>query len=164
VFPLWAAGDLGASRSASGAIWSAFAAGSLVGALALARVQARHPQEWVLFAGMVVMGAGMLTWVFAGSLAVALVLVTLTAVIEGPSIAAVFSLRQQRTPPALIAQVNGTLGSVQIGAFAIGSAIGGPVVVAFGPRTCIVIVGTAIVLAGATGAAFRAAIRDPATR
>jgi hypothetical protein len=37
----------------------------------------------------------MLTWVLAGSLLVALVLVTLTAVIEGPSIAAVFSLRQQ---------------------------------------------------------------------
>jgi MFS family permease len=164
VFPLWAAGDLGASRSASGAIWSAFAAGSLVGALALARVQGRYPQEWVLFVGMVVMGAGMLTWVLAGSLAVALVLVTLTAVIEGPSIAAVFSLRQQRTPPSLIAQVNGTLGSVQIGAFAIGSAIGGPLVVAFGSRTCIVIVGSAIVLAGAIGAAIRATIQDPARR
>jgi MFS family permease len=162
VFPLWAAGDLGASRSASGAIWSAFAAGSLFGALALARVQARHPQEWVLFVGMVVMGAGMLTWVLAGSLAVALVLVTLTAVIEGPSLAAVFSLRQQRTPPALIAQVNGTLGRLQIGAFAIGSAIGGPLVVALGPRTCIVSVGAAIVIAGAIGAAIRAAIRDPA--
>jgi MFS family permease len=164
VFPLWAAGDLGASRSASGAIWSAFAAGSLVGALGLARVQARHPQEWVLFVGMVVMGAGMLTWVLAGSLGIALLLVTLTAVIEGPSIAAVFSLRQQRTPPALIAQVNGTLGSLQIGAFAVGSAIGGPLVVTLGPHTCILIVGTAIVIAGATGAAVRAAIRDPAAR
>jgi MFS family permease len=164
VFPLWAAGDLGASRSASGAIWSAFAAGSLVGALALARVQARHPQEWVLFVGMVVMGAGMLTWVLAGSLALALVLVTLTAVIEGPSLAAVFSLRQQRTPPALIAQVNGTLGSVQVGAFAIGSAIGGPLVVAVGPRTCIVMVGSAVVLAGVIGAAIRVTIRDRAPR
>jgi MFS family permease len=164
VFPLWAAGDLGASRSASGAIWSAFAAGSLFGALALARVQARHPQEWVLFVGMVVMGAGMLTWVLAASLPVALVFVTLTAVIEGPSIAAVFSLRQQRTPPGLIAQVNGTLGSVQIGAFAIGSAIGGPLVVALGPRTCILVVGSAVVLAGAIGAAVRTTIRDPAPR
>jgi MFS family permease len=164
VFPLWAAADLGASHSASGAIWAAFATGSLVGALALARIQARHPQEWVLFVGMIVMGFGMLTWVLASSLAVALVLVTLTAVIEGPSIAAVFSLRQQRTPPGLQAQVMGTLGSAQIGAFAIGSAIGGPLVVAFGPRTCIVIVGSAIVLAGATGAAIRAAIRDPVPR
>jgi hypothetical protein len=74
----------------------------------------------------------------------------------------VFSLRQQRTPHALIAQVNGTLGALQIGAFAIGSAIGGPLVVALGPRTCIVIVGTAIVLAGAMGGAIRTTIHDPA--
>ncbi|HYZ29609.1 MAG TPA: MFS transporter [Thermoleophilaceae bacterium] len=161
VFPLWAAADLDASRSASGAIWAAFASGSLVGALALARIQARHAQEWVLFAGMVVMGAGMLTWELAGSLPVALVLVVLTAVVEGPAMAAVFSIRQQRTPPGLQAQVMGTLGSIQIGAFAIGSAIGGPLVAGFGPRVCIVIVGAAIVLAGAISAAVRATVRDP---
>jgi MFS family permease len=164
VFPLWAAADLGASRSASGAIWAAFASGSLLGALGLARIQARHPQEWVLFVGMVVMGLGMLTWMFAASLPTALVLVALTAVIEGPAVAAVMSLRQQRTPMGLQAQVMGTLGSVQVGAFAIGSAIGGPLVVTFGPRTCIVAVGAAVVLAGAIGAVVRAAIRDPAVR
>jgi MFS family permease len=156
VFPLWAATDLGAKTSASGAIWAAFATGSLVGALALSRVQARHPQEWVLFIGMVVMGAGMLTWVLASSIAVALVLVMLAAVIEGPAVAAVFSLRQQRTPTPLLAQVNGSLGSFQIGAFAIGSAFGGPLVVALGPQTCIAIVAGAIILAGALGGAVRA--------
>jgi MFS family permease len=162
VFPLWAAADLGAGHSASGAIWAAFASGSLLGALALARVQARYPQEWVLFVGMVVMGAGMLTWVAAGSLAGALVLVLLTAVVEGPAVAAVFSVRQQRTPPGMQAQVMGTLGSVQVGAFAIGSAIGGPLVVAFGPRVCIVIVGSAIVAAGVIAALVRTRVPDRA--
>jgi MFS family permease len=162
VFPLWAAADLGAGHSASGAIWAAFASGSLLGALALARVQARYPQEWVLFVGMVVMGAGMLTWVAAGSLACALVLVLLTAVVEGPAVAAVFSVRQQRTPPGMQAQVMGTLGSVQVGAFAIGSAIGGPLVVAFGPRVCIVIVGSAIVAAGVIAALVRTRVPDRA--
>jgi len=57
---------------------------------------------------------GMLTWRLAGSLPVALVLVGLTAVVEGPVMAAVFSLRQQLTPSDLQAQVMGTLGSVQI--------------------------------------------------
>jgi MFS family permease len=158
VFPLWAAADLGAGHSASGAIWAAFASGSLLGALALARVQARYPQEWVLFVGMVVMGAGMLTWVAAGSLAGALVLVLLTAVVEGPAVAAVFSVRQQRTPPGMQAQVMGTLGSVQVGAFA----IGGPLVVAFGPRVCIVIVGSAIVAAGVIAALVRTRVPDRA--
>jgi hypothetical protein len=159
VFPLWAAADLGASTSASGAIWAAFASGSLFGALALSRIQARFRQERVLFVGMVVMGVGMLTWVLAGSLAVALVLVLLTAIIEGPSVAANFTLRQQRTPPGLQAQVMGTLGSLGVGAFAIGTALGGPLVVALGPRTCIAGVAVAVIAAGVGGAAaLRAAL------
>jgi MFS family permease len=162
VFPLWAASDLGASQSASGAIWATFASGSLIGALGLARWQARHAQEWVLFVSMLAMGAGMLTWEAASTLPVALVLVFMTAIIEGPAMAAVFSIRQQRTPAGLQAQVMGTLGSVQIGAFAIGAAIGGPLVVAFGPRVCIVIVATAIFAAGAIAAALRVRIPDRA--
>jgi MFS family permease len=161
VFPLWAAGDLGASQSANGAIWATFAAGSLIGALGLARVQARHPQEWVLFVGMIVMAAGMFSRILAGSLAVALVLIALTAVLEGPAMAAVFSVRQQRTPRALQAQVMGTLGSIQIGAFAIGSGLGGPLVEAFGPRTCIAIVAGAVLGAGVLASLFRIRVPSP---
>ncbi|MEA2424958.1 MAG: hypothetical protein QOH13_1368 [Thermoleophilaceae bacterium] len=162
VFPLWAASDLGASASASGALWSAFAFGSLIGALGLARFQARHAQERVAFACMFVMAIGMLTWRLAGSLPVALVLVGLTAVIEGPVMSAVFSLRQQRTPRDLQAQVMGTLGSVQIASFSIGSAIGGPVVVSLGSRTTILVVALVVLAAAATGAAVRAATPVPA--
>jgi MFS family permease len=164
VFPLWAAADLGASRSASGAIWAVFAAGSLIGALGLARYQGRRPPEWILFGSMVVMAAGMFTWQLASSLAVALVLVFATAVVEGPATAGVFSIRQQRTPFGLQAQVMGTLGSVQVGAFAIGAAIGGPLVVAVGPRVSIVIVASAVLAAGAIAAVVRTRIRDPAAR
>jgi predicted MFS family arabinose efflux permease len=162
VFPLWAAHDLGASSSASGALWSAFAFGSLIGALGLARFQARHPQERVVFVCMFALAVGMLTWRFAGSLPVALALVGLTAVVEGPVMAAVFSLRQQLTPGDLQAQVMGTLGSVQIASFSIGSAIGGPVVVALGARTTILVVALAILAAASMGAAVRAAVRIPA--
>ncbi|MFL5839338.1 MAG: MFS transporter [Thermoleophilaceae bacterium] len=164
VFPLWAADDLGASSSASGALWSAFALGSLIGALGLARLQARHPQDRVVFTCMFALGVGMLTWRLAGSLPVALALVGLTAVIEGPVMAAVFSLRQQLTPSDLQAQVMGTLGSVQIAAFSIGSAIGGPVVVALGPRTTILVVACAILAAASTGAAVRAVATPAAAR
>jgi hypothetical protein len=95
---------------------------------------------------------------------VALTLVALTAVLEGPVMASVFSVRQQRTPGDLQAQVMGTLGSVQIAAFSIGTALGGPVVVALGPRASILAAACSILLAGAIGAAVRAAIRDPAAR
>jgi predicted MFS family arabinose efflux permease len=106
----------------------------------------------------------MLTWRLAGSLPVALALVGLTAVVEGPVMAAVFSLRQQRTPSELQAQVMGTLGSVQIAAFSLGSAIGGPLVVALGPRTTIVVVAAAILAAAATGAVARAVAAPAAAR
>jgi MFS family permease len=164
VFPLWAAADLGASRSASGAIWAAFAGGSLAGALTLARVQARYPQDFVIFAGTLVMGLGMLSWDLAGSLPVALALVFVTALVEGPTVAAVFTLRQQRTPPELQAQVQGTLGGIAIGTFAIGSAIGGGLVEAAGPRACILGVAIGVIVAGTTGTLVRATIRDPAVR
>jgi hypothetical protein len=78
--------------------------------------------------------------------------------------AAVFSLRQQLTPRELQAQVMGTLGSVQIAAFSIGSAIGGPAVVGLGPRTTIVVVAAAILAAAATGAAVRAVATPQAAR
>jgi MFS family permease len=164
VFPLWAATDLGASHAASGAIWAAFAGGSLIGALALARYQTRFPQEWVAFTCMAVLGTGMLTWGLATTLAVALVVVFATAILEGPTMAAVFSIRQQRTPAGLQAQVMGTLSGIQIGAFAIGSALGGPLVVALGPRVCIEVVATAIIAAGVISAGLRVRIGDPAAR
>jgi MFS family permease len=161
VFPLWAV-DLGASSSASGALWSTFALGSLIGALGLSRFQARYPQDRVVFTCMFALAVGMLTWRLAGALPVALALVGLTAVVEGPIMAAVFSLRQQRTPGELQAQVMGTLGSVQIAAFSIGSAIGGPVVVALGARPTILAVAVAILAAATMGAAVRAAAAVPA--
>lgn len=164
VFPLWAAGDLGASHSAGGALWAAFSAGSLVGALALSRVQARHAPEWVLFGAQAVIGAGMLTWVLAGSLPVALALVFATAIIEGPAVSASLTLRQRRTPKELLAQVLGTLSSFQISMFALGSAIGGPLVVAAGPQTCIVAVACAVFATGVTAAAVLPALLARAAR
>jgi MFS family permease len=164
VFPLWAAADLGSGHSASGAIWAAFSAGSLIGALTLTGLQSRHSPDRILFTATIVMGAGMLTWDLAGSLAVALVLVTATAVIEGPAISAALTLRQQRTPRALLAQVQGTLSSFQVAMFALGSAIGGPLVVALGPRKCILVVASAIVIAGIIAMAIRAVLPDHSLR
>jgi hypothetical protein len=78
--------------------------------------------------------------------------------------ASVFTLRQQRTPSGLQAQVMGTLGSVQIAAFSVGTALGGPVVVGLGPRSSILLAACTILSAGAIGAGVRAAVRDPAAR
>jgi MFS family permease len=162
VFPLWAAADLGSGHSASGALWAAFSLGSLIGAMTLTRLHRRYSAELILFVSLVVTGLGMLTWGLADSLVVALILLTATALIEGPAITSALTLRQQRTPIRLLAQVQATLTSLQVTAFAIGAAIGGPLVVALGPRTSIVVVASAVALAGISALAIRAALPDRA--
>ena len=153
-FPLWAAGDLGSERSSGGHLWAAFAFGSMVGALALARLQSARPPEHVFFAGLLLYGVLMWTWPLAGSLAVALVLVAVGSIPEGPALAATFGVRQQRTPPILLAQVMTSLASLKIASFSIGAALSGPLVEALGPREVIVVAATTQLLAVAVGAAL----------
>lgn len=154
-FPLWAAEDLGAGQSAAGYLWAAYAVGSLVGALLLAGLQARLPQDVVFFAGIGALGALMLTWPLAGSLAVALLLVASSTFLEGPALAADLGVRQQRTPPGLLTQVQTLVGGVKIAAFSLGSAVAGPVVESLGPQTTILLVGFGIAAAAALGASLR---------
>jgi predicted MFS family arabinose efflux permease len=138
-FPLWAVSDLGAGANAAGYLWAAFAFGSLVGALTLSQIQARYAQDAVFFFGLAFLSVGMLIWPLAGSLVVALLLVAVSAVPEGPALAADFAIRQQRTPPGLVAQVMTTLGSVKVAAFSVGAAAAGPVVAAAGPSRTVLI-------------------------
>jgi MFS family permease len=159
-FPLWAAADLHVDQSAAGGLWSAFAVGSLFGALALSGLQRRFPPDRVIFAGLLTMGLLTLTWPLAQSLPVALALVALAAVGEGPALAGTFALRQQRTPRELLAQVMTTLGSLKIGAFSLGAALGGPLVTAVEPRSAIV----AVAALQITGVVFGIALRGAGSR
>lgn len=153
-FPLWAAGDLGSERSSGGHLWAAFAFGSMIGALALARLQNARPPEHVFFAGLILYGVLMWTWPLAGSLAVALALVAVGSIPEGPALAATFGVRQQRTPPELLAQVMTSLASLKIASFSVGAALSGPLVEAIGPREVIVVAATMQLVSVAVGAAL----------
>jgi predicted MFS family arabinose efflux permease len=121
----------------------------------LSRLQARLPQDLVFFAGIGGLGALMLTWPLAGSLVVALVLVAVTTLIEGPALAADLGVRQQRTPAGLLTQVQTLIGGVKVAAFALGSAIAGPVVESLGPESTVVLAGAAIAVSAALGAGLR---------
>jgi predicted MFS family arabinose efflux permease len=63
---------------------------------------------------------------------VALVLVTLTGLLEGPALAAFFTVRQRFTPPQLRGQVFSTVGSLTLAGMAIGAAFAGPLHAALG--------------------------------
>jgi predicted MFS family arabinose efflux permease len=163
-FPLWAAADLGVGESAGGHLWAAFAFGSLVGALALAGVQRRHAQDRILFGGLLIQGLVMFTWPLASSLPVALMLVAVGAVSEGPALAATFAVRQQRTPRNLQGGVMTTLGSMKVGAFALGAGVAGPIVGALGPSDTMLVVAGVQVFAVAVGFAMSLLAGEPSSK
>src|SRR4051794_1051919 len=137
-FPYFCVEHLDAPRNASGALWAAFAFGSAVGALALVRLQRRYRPHNVVLVSMVVFGVLMLPWVLAESLAVALVLVALGSIADGPGLAATFEVRQDWAPRDLQGQIFTTAAGLKVGAFALGAAVAGPLVTGIGSSGAIV--------------------------
>lgn len=159
-FPLFAAGGLGAQESAAGYLWAAFAVGSTAGALALVPLQARWPAETVVFAGTLLLGLLMLVWPLAPSLPVALALIGLTGLADGPALAATYAVRQRHAPRSLYGQVFTTAASLKIGAFGTGAALAGPAVLALGARGTLVLAAALQFAAVALGMALMRLRRD----
>ena len=153
--PFWAE-RLGAGRAGAGYLWAALEAGAIAGALAAARPTAPWPPQRVVLAGLGLFGLAILAWPLAPSFPVALVLVALAGVAEGPSFAATFATRQRWSPPALRGQIFTTAASLKLGAFAVGSAVAAPTLAWAGVGGALVAVGAlqllAVVLGRASGA------------
>ena len=130
-FPAFAIA-LGAGAHASGYLWAAVSVGSVVSAFAFAGLANRLSTVALMAGSSVAMACSAMLWPLAGNLSVAIVLVTLTGLLEGPALAAFFTLRQRYTPPQLRGQVFSTVGSLTLAGMAIGSAIAGPVHAALG--------------------------------
>jgi MFS family permease len=150
--PFWAE-RLGAGLAGAGYLWAALEAGAIAGALAAARPTAHWPPQRVVLAGLGLFGLAILAWPLAPSFPVALVLVALAGVAEGPSFAATFATRQRWSPPALRGQIFTTAASLKLGAFAVGSALAAPTVTRGGVGGALVAVGALQLLAVALGRA-----------
>jgi MFS family permease len=150
--PFWAE-RLGAGRAGAGYLWAALEAGAIAGALAAARPTAPWPPQRVVLAGLGLFGLAILAWPLAPSFPVALVLVALAGVVEGPSFAATFATRQRWSPAALRGQIFTTAASLKLGAFAVGSALAAPTVARGGVGGTLVAVGAIQLLAVALGRA-----------
>jgi MFS family permease len=130
-FPAYAIA-VNAGAHASGYLWAGVSVGSVVSAFAFARLAARLSTVVLMAGSSLAMGCSALLWPLASSLPAALVLVTLTGILEGPALAAFFTVRQRFTPPELRGQVFSTAGSLTLAGMAIGSAFAGPVHAALG--------------------------------
>ncbi|HEX3510809.1 MAG TPA: MFS transporter [Solirubrobacteraceae bacterium] len=124
-FPAYAL-SVGARASAAGYMWAAIALGSMISAVAL-RVPALRIAPRVLVGGsLALMAASVAAWPLADGLAIALLLVLLTGLLDGPSFAALLAARQRATPAHLRGQIFSTATSVGMAASALGTAAAGP--------------------------------------
>ena len=131
-FPYFCSEHLGVDESASGLLWASFAVGSTVGALALLGVQRGHQPERVVVVSLVAFGALMLPLPLADTLPVALVLVAIASIADGPALSATFAVRQNWAPADLQGQIFTTAAAMKVGSFALGSAAGGALVAGIG--------------------------------
>jgi predicted MFS family arabinose efflux permease len=150
-FPYYCTDLLGVNRGAAGALWAAFAVGSTVGAITLARVQRRFRPEHAVAIFLALFGLLMLTWPLATSLAVALVLVTVSSIPDGPALTATFAARQEHAPRELQGQIFTTAAGVKVGAFALGAALAGPLVVGVGTTGTLLLAAAMQFLGAAVG-------------
>lgn len=148
--PLFTIG-IGAGPEAAGWLWTALEAGSVVGAVAVARMAPTWAPQRLVFCGTASTGVVMAAWPLADSLWTAAAVVAIAGLPQGPVLPAIFSVRQRHTPPQMLAQVSTTGASLKIAGFAAGSVLGGVLAPAFGTTTTIYVVATAHLAAAALG-------------
>jgi predicted MFS family arabinose efflux permease len=143
--------SVGMPRSAAGYLWTAFEIGSVVTALLLGRLQTRWRPEYVVIVAAAASGLAMTTWPLATTFAVLLLLVTLTGLIEGPMMPAMFAARQQYSPEALQGRVSTTAASLRVGASALGQASAGLLVPLIGTHKALLTAALTVLTAAALG-------------
>jgi predicted MFS family arabinose efflux permease len=153
---------LGAGQAGAGYLWAALEAGGMAGALGGARLLAGWPPQRVVLAGLALLGLVMATWPLAPSFPVALLLVALAGVLEGPAFAATFATRQRWSPAELRGQIFTTAASLKVGAFAVGAALAGPTVERLGAGGALVVAGAVHLLAALLGIAAGATVGSTA--
>lgn len=122
-FPIYAAQTLHSEPHASGYLWAAVAAGSILGTFALPG----RPSQRRLAASYGALGVSALLWPLADTLALGIALVGFTGFLEGPAYSDTIALRQRHTPAAIRAQVMTSLNGLAQVAVSAGAVVGGTI-------------------------------------
>lgn len=123
---------VGSSQAASGALFSAFAVGALLGSLVMAARAPRTGPLRLAMLGIAGVGAAFAALSWAHSLPVALALVVVAGAFEGPVLASTLTVRELNSPASMRTQVVMTAASLKFAGYAAGSAVAGHVIAADG--------------------------------
>ncbi|MFJ6216922.1 MFS transporter [Streptomyces sp. NPDC092296] len=158
--PLHVTLDLHAEPSLLGLYWTLFGAGAVLGSLATGALRGLPlwPVTLAIVAGwgltLVPFGLGAPTYVSLGCFA-------LGGLIYGPFTALSFTLFQDRTPAARLTTVLAVRGAALLTAAPVGTALGGPLTSALGPRSVLAASGIATIALAVVATGVRLRGRAP---
>ncbi len=146
--PLHVTDDLRAPGTLLGLYWTLFGVGAVLGGLAVGAL--RRLPLWPVTVGIVVAwGLALLPFGFDAPTAVTVACFTLGGAIYGPFVALSVTLMQTTSPPRHLASMLAARSAVLLTASPLGTALGGPLTTALGPRGTLAGSGLATVALGA---------------
>jgi MFS family permease len=157
--PLHVTEDLHAPGTLLGVYWMLFGAGAVFGALAVGALR-RLPLWPVTVAIVVGWGLLLLPFGFNVPVGVTVVCFTLGGAIYGPFVALSVTLMQAKSPPQHLVAMLAARSAVLLTASPIGTALGGPLTAALGPRAALGGSGLATVVLGAIACVLLLARRE----
>jgi len=151
--PLHVTEDLDAGARLLGLYWMVFGVGAVLGALTAGALR-RLPLWPVTLSIVAGWGLALLPFGFGAPAGLTLLCFALGGVIYGPFTALSFTLFQERTPAAWLTTVLAARGAALLTAAPVGTALGGPLTAALGPRGVLGASGAATVALGVIAAGW----------
>ncbi|GHH88254.1 putative multidrug-efflux transporter [Streptomyces sulfonofaciens] len=152
--PLHVIDDLHAGPSLLGLYWMLFGVGAVLGGLAAGAL--RRLPLWPVTLGIVAgWGLALVPFGLSAPVPVTLACFVLGGLVYGPFPALSFTLFQDRTPAAWLTSVLAARGAALLTAAPVGTALGGPLTAALGPRLVLTASGLSTVLLAVVGAGLR---------
>ena len=146
--PAWAV-SVGAGAHASGYMWAAISAGSMISGFALRHLGAGLAPRAVIGGYLLAMAALAAVWPLVAGLAAALTLSFATGIFDGPVLVGLITVRQRLAPAHLRAQIFTTVTSMHAAVVAAGAAGAGLFQKALGTDATLLAFAALLALAGA---------------
>ncbi|MDX6594309.1 MAG: hypothetical protein QOJ13_3505 [Gaiellales bacterium] len=160
--PLWARDHLGHSAGASGWMWVAFSAGSIIGGLAYGARRPRGSDAGHVILFVALTGLPLLLVPFVPTLSAGMVCMAAAGLLSAPAVIAMFAIRQDAVPPELHGRTFAITVSVNVAGSPVGAMLAGLLIVPLGIHTLLFAAGAAQLAAAAVASGMLAGEPRPA--